>query len=161
MVDVDISARWTGAGGEQRVVVTSEGPPVDIDFRAGMCRRGRPPRRLCREALRLTDGASVEVTTTWTGGLAVAPPRIDLQPGQRSTGLRIIDLVAADDGWLLTLEGAAGRDYAVQLVGTPVDAVADDDTATVSSESDGVVRVHFTGGEGRVTTIVRLTPTDP
>ena len=54
------------------------------------------------------------------GGLAVAPPRIDLQPGQRSTGLRVLDLEEDGDEWLLTIEGTAGHGYEVDLFGTAV-----------------------------------------
>ena len=149
MLDLDISQRWTASGGEQRVVLRSEGPPVEIDF--------VPDVPAGATDVMVTESADGEFTATWQGGLAVAPPRIDLQPGQRSTGLRIIDLTADDGGWLLTLEGTAGRDYAVELFGTPVDAAADDDAATVSSRSDGTLQVSFTGGEGRATTVVRLT----
>ena len=149
MLDLDISQRWTATGGEQRVVLRSEGPPVEIDF--------VPDVPAGATDVMVTESADGEFTATWQGGLAVAPPRIDLQPGQRSTGLRIIDLTADDGGWLLTLEGTAGLDYDIQLFGTPVDAAADDDAATVSSRSDGTLQVSFTGGEGRATTVVRLT----
>ena len=99
-----------------------------------------------------------EIVVRWEGGLAVAPPRTDLEPGQRSTGLRIIDLVTDDDGWLLTLEGTPGRDYDVELFGTPIDASPTDAAASVSGQSGGTIRVSFNGAEGRATTVVRLTP---
>ena len=54
-----------------------------------------------------------------------------------------------------------GRDYAVELFGTPVDAATSNETATVTSESGGTIRVRFAGSVGRVTTAVRLAPTDP
>jgi glycogen debranching enzyme len=31
------------------------------------------------------------ITVMWTGGLEVIPPRLDLEPGQESTGLRVVD----------------------------------------------------------------------
>jgi len=159
-LDVDITRRWTGAGGEQRVIVRSEGPPVDIDFVPDVP-VGATDATVVPRALRLTGGGSAEVIATWQGGLAVAPPRIDLQPGQRSTGLRIIDLVADGGGWVLTVEGTAGRDYNVRLFGTAVDAATDDAEATVSSRPDGTVGVSLVGQAGRVTAVLRLTPRDP
>ena len=153
ILDLDISQRWTDTGGELDLAIRSEGPPVDIDF--------VPDVPVGATNLSVTESADGGFTATWQGGLAVAPPRIDLQPGQRSTGLRIIDLVANDGGWLLTLEGTAGRDYDVELFGTPAEAATDDDAATVSSQPGGTIRVSFTGGEGRATTVVRLTPADP
>ena len=66
--------------------------------------------------------------------------------------------MADDVGWLLTLEGTAGRDYGVELFGTPVDTTPTDASASASGLSDGTIRVRFTGGGGRATTVVRLTP---
>ena len=152
-VDVDITRRWTGTGGEQRVVVGTDGSPVGIDFVPDV------PVGATNETV--TESADGEFTVTWRGGLAVAPPRIDLQPGQRSTGLRIIDLAADGGGWLLTVEGTGGRDYDVRLFGTPVDAATNDANATVSSRTDGTIRVSLAGQAGRVTTALRLTPRDP
>ena len=153
ILDLDISRRWTDTGGELDLAIRSDGPPVDIDFVPDL------PAGATNGTV--TESADGGFTATWQGGLAVAPPRIDLQPGQRSTGLRVIDLVADDSGWLLTLEGTAGRDYEVELFGTPVEAATDDDAATVSSQPSGTIRVSFTGGEGRATTVVRLTPAGP
>ena len=153
MLDLDITRRWTDTGGEQRVLLRSEGPPVEIEF--------VPDVPAGATDVMVTESADGEFAATWQGGLAVAPPRIDLQPGQRSTGLRIIDLTADDGGWLLTLEGSAGRSYDVRLYGTPVDAATDDAAATVSGQSDGTIHVSFEGGEGRTTMVVRLTPASP
>ena len=153
LIDLDISRRWTSTGGELDLAIRREGPPVDIEF--------VPDLPIGATSETVTEVADGRFKATWHGGLAVAPPRIDLQPGQRSYGLRIIDLVADDAGWLLTLEGSAGRDYDVRLFGTQVDAATSDGNATAASESDGRIRVSFAGSEGRAATVVRLTPTDP
>ena len=154
MLDVDIGRRWTETGGILELAIRREGPPVDIEF--------VPDVPVGAANRTVTESADGGFTATWEGGLAVAPPRIDLQPGQRSTGLRVIDLAADGDGWLLTLEGTAGRDYDVRLFGTPVAATpganATPGTATVSGLSDGTLRVSFADGAGRVATVVRLTP---
>ncbi|MYF62840.1 MAG: hypothetical protein F4179_14445 [Gammaproteobacteria bacterium] len=182
VLDVEIRQNWTSTGGEQRATVHWRGPRLDLDFVPDVPVGARNPSitvdgvpapgggvvrvQVGRDAPGpggaepdATDQDDVaEIVVRWEGGLEVAPPRIDLEPGQRSTGLRIIDLVADDDGWLLTLEGTPGRDYDVELFGTPIDASATDAAASVSGQSDGTVRVSFTGEGGRVTTVVRLSP---
>ena len=65
-VDVDITRRWTGTGGEQRAVVRTAGPQVDIDFVPDV------PVGATHEAV--VESADGEFTATWQGGLAVAPP---------------------------------------------------------------------------------------
>ena len=174
-LDVEIVQEWRAGGGEQRVVIRSEGPPVEVDFvpdvpvGAGGLRvnvegarqveagaRGRPgPAPL---GVRVAEGQVVELVASWEGGLTVAPPRIDLEPGQRSDGARVIDLVAEGDGWMLTVEGDAGREYALGLFGTEVEAEGVGGGAEVVGVGDGGVRVRFLGDAGRVTARVRLTP---
>ena len=182
VLDVEIHQSWNSAGGEQRATIRWLGPRLDLDFVPGVPAGARNPSITVdgvpapsEGAVRVQVGGDAsgpeggepeagdqddvaEIVVRWEGGLAVAPPRIDLEPGQRSTGFRIIDLVADDEGWLLTLEGTPGRDYDVELFGTPIDAATTDSTASVSSQSGGTIRVSFTGGRGRVTTVVRLAP---
>ncbi len=181
-LDVAIDQDWTSAGGRQRATIRWQGPRLDVDFVPDVPAGARnpsitvdgvpaPPGRAARvqvgrdapgaegaapEAMDQDDVA--EIVVRWEGGLAVAPPRIDLEPGQRSTGLRIIDLVADGDGWLLTLEGTQGRDYDVELFGTPVDATPTDAAASASRGTDGTIRVSFAGEGSRATTVVRLSP---
>ena len=181
-LDVEIRQDWTSAGGRQRATIRWQGPRLDLDFvpdvpvgarnpsitvdgipapagRAARIQVGRDapgPEGAAPEAVDQDEVA--EIVVRWEGGLAVAPPRIDLEPGQRSTGFRIIDLVADEDGWLLTLEGTRGRAYDVELFGTPVDAASTDAAASVSGQSDGTIRVTFAGEGSRATTVVRLSP---
>ena len=105
----------------------------------------------------MTEGRGTEITIAWDGGLAVVPPRIDLEPGRRSTGPRIIDLEADGEGWLLTIEGTAGREYDIGLAGTAVRARVAKGNAGVAATGDGL-RVRFSEGEGRVTARLRLGP---
>ncbi|MXX85690.1 MAG: hypothetical protein F4Y71_04470, partial [Acidobacteria bacterium] len=194
-VDVEMRGGPTPAGGERRVLITSEGPPVVIEFvpnvpaGAGDLRvtttGGRPeegeathpaPGAMPRStAIRVTEGRPAEVTVTWRGGLAVAPPRIDLEPGQRSTGLRIIDLQADAEGWTLVTEGSSGRAYRVDLFGIPVEAAVVSEGASVepvpvqtdpgagyarrAEAGGGSFRVRFAPASGRRTATLRLTPT--
>ena len=184
-LEVETRQRWSAEGGERRTTIRAAGPRLDLDFvpdvpvgarNVTVALDGVPAALPIAGAIRVQvgsgaggregvgpgapadRGAVTEILVTWEGGLAVAPPRIDLEPGQRSTGLRILDLVADDDGWLLTLEGTTGRDYDVELFGTPIDATPTDANVSVSGQSDGAIRVSFSGGGGRATTVVRLTP---
>ena len=189
--DVEIRGGPTLVGGERRVRITSEGPPVDIEFvpdapvgavdlRVTMTggQWGEPeaadPASGAMRAIRVTGDRPAEITVTWRGGLAVAPPRMDLEPGQRSTGLRIIDLRADAEGWTLTAEGSPGHEYPVDLLGVPVEAAMLDGGASVEpapAEADsgpgmarraaaggGRFRVRFAPGSGRRAATMRLTP---
>ena len=193
-IDVEIRGGPGPAGGERRILISSAGPPVDIEFvpdvpigasdsrvtmTGGRWVQGeatdpvpgavRPSR-----AIRVTGGRPAEIAVTWKGGLAVAPPRIDLEPGQRSTGLRIIDLQADAEGWTLITEGSPGREYRVDLFGAPVGAAMVDEAARVepapagadrrsgqigrAEAGGGRFRVRFAPGDGRRTATIRLTP---
>ena len=66
--------------------------------------------------LRVTESPT-RVELTWAGGLAVEPPMVSLEPGQRSDGIRITDFRYDDDAWLLSVEGIAGRRYELRLHG--------------------------------------------
>jgi len=94
---------------------------------------------------------------TWTGGLEVEPPHVELVPGQESTGLRVVNLAARSGGWDLLVEGARGRSYELRLHGTPVRRA---ENATVVKSAGGVttIRVTFPDGTGRATARVRLSP---
>ena len=192
-IDVEIRGGPGPAGGERRLRITGEGPPVDIEFvpdppaGAGDLRvtvtGGRPAEVEAADpvagathparAIRIAEGQPAEITVTWKGGLAVAPPRIDLEPGQRSTGLRILDLEADAEGWTLITEGSAGRAYEVDLLGVPVEATVVSGDASVEPAPDqiapepgparraeaggGRFRVRFAPGDGRRTATIRLT----
>ncbi len=189
-LDVDIEQRWTSAGGQQRIEIASRGPRLELDFvpdvplgatRVTVSQAGRggaimPPGALADRnrgqipplRVSLSAGQPTEITVTWNGGLAVAPPRIELEPGQRSAGLRVLNLRVAGEGWLLNLEGTAGREYEVGLVGTPVDFAVVGGDATVSAVASGDapgpagpggrLRVSFAAGDGRAAVSIRLTP---
>ncbi len=179
MLDVVIEQQWTATGGQQRVEITSRGPAIEIDLvpelptgatRVEISQTGGAGATLPqRDAARprgvvppihvpLTDGEPTEIALIWSGGLKVAPPRIDLEPGQRSAGLRVLNFAGDGDGWLLTLEGTAGREYEIGLFGPPVDFAVIDGDATVAADPGGPLGVRFAEGEGRVAVSIRLTP---
>ena len=171
--DVEIRQRWTAEGGERRTTLTVAGPPLAFEFVPDVPAGARNVAvHVGGVETGLSDEGSVEVTlgeavpaggraeivVTWEGGLAVAPPRTGLDPGQTSVGLRILDFIADADGWSLSVEGTAGHTYEVEFFGTPVVSAVIDGAALVSDLGDGVVEVEFAAGEGRVSATVRLTP---
>ncbi len=179
MLDVVIEQQWTTTGGEQRIEITGRGPAIEIglvpELPTGATRveirqtggggatlpqrdAARPRGEVPPIRVPLRDGEPTEIALIWSGGLKVAPPRIDLKPGQQSAGLRVLNLEVDGEGWLLDLEGTAGREYEVGLFGPPVDYAATDRAATVSMRSDGTLRVRFAEGEGRAAVSIRLTP---
>ena len=198
-IDVEVRQRWSSAGGERRTVISSEGSGLEVDFvpdvpagatgvrvmmsgGTGDASLPRPGSERSRGAfppvrVRVVRGEPTEIVVTWDGGLAVAPPRIELEPGQRSEGLRILDLEADGDEWLLTIEGTAGHEYVVDLFGSSVEAAVIDGSARLvprlaegagegggAGEAGGPVagntrlRVEFAEGEGRQEVTLRLTP---
>ncbi len=198
-IDVEVQQRWSSTGGERRTVISSEGSGLEVDFvpdvpagatgvrvmmsgGTGDVSLPRPGSERSRGAfppvrVRVVRGEPTEIVATWEGGLTVAPPRIDLRPGQRSEGLRILDLEADGDEWLLTIEGTAGHEYVVDLFGSSVEAAVIDGSARLvprlaegagegggAGEAGGPVagntrlRVEFAEGEGRQEVTLRLTP---
>jgi glycogen debranching enzyme len=165
--------------GHTSVSVTSRGPDVSLDVVLPVplgatdvqASAGWHDQTVTRQ-LRVTEGARATAEVRWSGGLQVAAPLVDLVPGQASGGVRVVDFTAADGGgWLLELEGEAGRSYDVRIFGVrPViadvtGAVAEvggpgsDVSAETSSRPDAhVLHVRFPEGSGRRLASVRLRP---
>ena len=171
--DIEILQRWTAEGGGRRTTLTASGPPLIFEFEPDLPAGARNATfQVNGVATELSPDGSLEVTVgdaapagnraeivvAWEVGLAVAPPRIDLEPGGTSGGLRILDFSAAADGWSLSVEGTAGRTYDIALFGTPVVSAVMQGAARVSDRGAGVVEIEFAAGEGRVPATVRLTP---
>jgi len=165
--------------GAEEVVLQSEGPPVDVMYVASLPpgsrdHSARVDGRGVDVAAAMTshdaiaripvalDGTERRIEIEWTGGLEVVPPRTVLEPGQRSTGLRVLAF-DRDDGWRLTLEGEAGRAYRLGLVGVSVSAARDSGldfvrTAVVDRERGlTALEIGFPSGDDeRRTAVVRL-----
>ncbi|MDP2955405.1 MAG: GH116 family glycosyl hydrolase [Longimicrobiales bacterium] len=168
-----------------RVDVTSRGPAVELDvvlpvpLGASDVRvrtsgpgagaegpgvvQGRHDLAVTR-TLRVAEGTPAFAEAVWAGGLAVAAPLVELVPGQPSSGVRVVDFTAADGGWLLELEGEAGRDYDVRLFGaTPAVATVTGASAELRGgagvgDDPHVLRVRFPAGAGRRLAAVGLSP---
>jgi len=123
--------------GVTNVVFGSEGPPIELTYVASLPPGSRdarvridgqavpgeatPTRHDLEVRVPLTlDGTEHRIEIEWTGGLEVVLPRIVLEPGQTSGGLRIVNFDQEDGAWKLSVEGDGGRSYRVRLVGEPV-----------------------------------------
>ena len=177
-LDARFSQEWTPEGGSFRTVVRAGGPPLTLRFmpdvplgaqnasvKAGGKTLDLPAAGQPLE-IAISEAEPVEISVAWEGGLAVSPPRIALEPGQRSSGLRVLDFTTGTEGWLLLLEGTAGRSYALPLFGTAVDAEPLDESAG-ARVSGGVLYVDFARPPGpdhafeRLTTRIRLLARHP
>jgi hypothetical protein len=110
-------------------------------------------------SLQVSD-TPMRVEANWRGGLSVEPPTVDLEPGQESRGLRILDFRESNGGWLLLVEGHAGEQYELQLYGERVSVTS----GLASNEfSDGVNRLtlEFPAGVTRETVAIILEPSTP
>lgn len=132
---VDVSVER--APGRIRAILRSEGPAVRLTYVAALPPGSRShlarldgqvvsraveqgPREIILRLPVELEGTERRLEIEWQGGLEVAPSRVDLQPGQESSGLRIVDFGLEDEDWRLTLEGNAGASYRVRLIGEPV-----------------------------------------
>ena len=172
--DVEIRQRWTTEGGERRTTLATKGPALTIGFVPDVPAGARDVSISVNGAVtELTEDGTVEmrlgetgaagdraeIVVTWGGGLAIAPPRINLEPGQRSGGLRILDFDADPDGWTLKVEGLAGRSYELGIFGARVETDVLEGAATTALVNHATVRITFPPDTAeRTTAVVRFTP---
>lgn len=145
------------------VATSSEGPDGAFNAEGGVA-QGAHDATVLRRLRTDVGGAFAQIT--WTGGLSVAAPLVDLTPGQASHGVRVVDFTAGPDGgWTLELEGEAGLVYDVRLFGTlPSLARAEGATAEIvpatgEGMSPHLARVRFPDGPGRRVAKLHLAPT--
>ncbi len=159
-----VTAEFRGDGPAVEITYVQALPPgaedalavIDADRAAGDIERG-PSGLQVRSRFTLDGRRTVQLQ--WTGGLSVEPPHFDLVPGQRSRGYRVVDFQVEEGGWLLTLEGEAGRSYQVDLYGEAVTAQGAE-VGDFDSESGRTnLRVRFPQGAGRTLHTVMLRPT--
>ncbi len=172
--DANIDMELIRSDGSLEARVSHEGPPVELELTlslpagaAGVQRQAPPANK--REGIEITrDPREVRVATLlslsdetqtvrlhWNGGLTVVPPTVRLTPGQTSQSIRVLDFTPTQDGWLITLEGEAGREYNVDLIGEPARIV--EGTARMASDGNNhTLRVSFAPGDGRYAQTIHL-----
>lgn len=154
--------------------LSSEGAPVDVEFVPLLPAGAREVRTVVsphagarRERASSPPGpasagsgvvrlgpAPVTVTTTWRGGYAVEPPRVDFEVGQRSAGLRVLAVVAEAGGVRVDLEAPSGSVHELTLFGARPASIEGGEIAEWAG-ARGRVRVAFPAGDpssfGRLT----------
>jgi hypothetical protein len=165
---------------EQRVTIRRRGPPVTLDLTltappgatgvrltsepGATVGEVRPGSRETRWTYR-AELADVETTLalSWSGGLAVEPPTMDLVPGQESRGLRILDFRFDEGAYRLEVEGDAGAPYEVAVRGAPVTrvdgaevAMSEGDVTAGAGRRRTALTIPLPAGAGRVTRTIRL-----
>lgn len=156
------------------LAVARTGPPVTLDLtlfappghRAVELTASR--QGAIRETRRPTGGVAVTwsgvladpvatVTLAWRGGLAVEPPLLDLEPGQESRGIRIVDFRGERDEYRLLVEGERGTTYELALYG---EAVRDVRGAQLAAREGARNRLAVTlpPGQGRAVHEIVLRP---
>ena len=116
-------------------------------------------RKSARNVTALVVGDTpVVVTTTWRGGYAIEPPTTDLAIGQRSSGLRVLDVVAEGRAVRVDVEGVAGTTAGLGVHGAEPAAVSGAEQVTWRGNR-GTVRVALpasaSGSTGRVSLTIQ------
>lgn len=149
--------------------LSSAGAPLDLEFvptvpagardvrsrvagpGGGRADPTRAPERAARPRQLgqwLRVGATpVTVTTTWRGGYVVEPPPADLAVGQRSAGLRVLEVAEDGDAVRIDLEALASSSHELVLYGSRP-ARVDGAEIVEWTASRGRVRISFAGGAG-------------
>jgi hypothetical protein len=106
----------------------------------------------------LPPGESARVAeVTWDGGLEVVSPLAAPQPGEESRGMRVLDFGASEDGWRLRLEGPAGSEAEIGLIGEPVRVASVEGLTPSGTGNTGAATVEDRDpGTGRTTLSVRF-----
>ncbi len=115
----------------------------------------RRPREIQVTQVFRLSGEHATLQLTWSGGLTVEPPTPDLEPGQRSAGLRVLDFRGDGGTWNLTVEGDRGRSYTVRLHGEPLGR-AEGAEIVLTDHGVTTVAISFPAGAGRTTESIRL-----
>jgi glycogen debranching enzyme len=149
-----IDAQFEQSDGRFAATVQARGPAVSLELAVPIPPGARNVRsdtpatssndRLYVVTVSPSD-EPIRVVVEWDGGLQVAPPTMDLEPGQPSSGVRVLDFRYANDRWLLTVEGERSRRYALRLHGAQV---TDLTGATLGARHGRVTTIDVTMSPG-------------
>jgi len=150
---------------ETVVELEGHGPKVTVDvvLPVPMGARsvdGSPKARVETSGRRATvqldvEGEKAKARLRWKNGLVIEPPTVELEPGQRSLGIRVLDFRYADGVWWVDLEGIAGKTYEIRFRGEPLSSVEGGRLVRRGGHVS-TVAVEFPAGSGREETKVRL-----
>jgi hypothetical protein len=145
--------------------LSSEGAPIDIEFVPPIPASAREVTTTVAGTTRTTGPVTVRVgptpltiTTRWRGGYGIEPPLVALLAGQRSAGLRVLDVFEQAGGVRLEVEGPAGSLHVLGVHGSRPGSIGGADIVEWTG-TRGRVRVRLPAGEGPVSRqIVTLRP---
>ena len=150
---------------ETVVELEGHGPKVTVDvvLPVPMGARsvdGSPKARVETSGRRATvqldvEGEKAKARLRWKNGLVLEPPTVELEPGQRSLGVRVLDFRYEDGVWWVDLEGIAGKTYEIRFRGEPLSSVEGGRLVRRGGHVS-TVAVEFPAGSGREETQVRL-----
>jgi hypothetical protein len=174
-----VAARIERREGATTIRLGHDGPPVQMTLALGVPVGARAVsarldgRQIEVEARESLHDSMVEIRARldrrpvvaeirWTGGLELAPPPLELEPGQSDRGIRVLSFRPVSGGWTVELEGQPGRDYALTLRGERVRSARGAEIGELrrgtqrlivrvpeSSEPAGRVTVHLARAELR------------
>ncbi len=160
-IDLTIWQRWE----ETVVELEGHGPKVTIDVvlpvpLGARSVDGTPKARVETNGRRAkipldVEGKKIKARLRWNNGLVIEPPSVDLEPGQPSLGIRVLDFRYADGIWWVDLEGIAGETYEIRFRGEPLSKV-EGGRLVRRRGYVSTVAVEFPAGSGRKETKVRL-----
>lgn len=162
--ETSIDAEFEQGIGRFVATLSASGPPVTVElaipFPAGASElRSETPADSIADGQYIVTlspgGTPSRVELRWAGGLSVVPPTMQLEPGQPSRGIRVLDFQYAGDTWVITVEGVRGRSYDLELYGRPVSQVTG---AEIVGREGAVttIGVAFPDGMGRETREIRV-----
>jgi hypothetical protein len=96
-----------------------------------------------------------EIAAEYEGGVGIAPPTTEPEPGERSSGLKVIRVAATDDKNLeLSLAGMGGHSYMLELVTALAEPVAEGARVT---KTDAGYRLEISfEGSGYIQRVIQL-----
>ncbi len=109
----------------------------------------------------LSEERPIRLRFRWEGGLSVFTPPSPHRPGDRSTGIRILDFLRDGEEWVLTLEGDGGADGSVHLLGEAVVTEEGEVIGPPSGSEAFEYRVTFPNTGHRVIQTFHLAPPTP
>ena len=109
----------------------------------------------------LSEERPIRLRFRWEGGLSVFTPPSPHRPGDRSTGIRILDFLRDGEEWVLTLEGDGGADGSVHLLGEAVVTEEGEVIGPPSGSEAFEYRVTFPNTGHRVIQTFHLAPPHP